>query len=92
MELFLTGKIVLHCINAIGNLAVLLDPFLPFSSRKISAWLGIDNKWEYKKAGSGGSVGKPELLFKRIDKKMIDIELKKLIKAKLPHPYGCSRI
>ena len=34
------------CTYLIANIANLLHPFLPFSSQKVSEWLGIEPKWE----------------------------------------------
>lgn len=35
-----------QCVQIIANLAVLLSPFLPFSSEKVCRWLNINPKWE----------------------------------------------
>lgn len=34
-----------NCTYLIANLAVLLHPFLPFSSKKIICWLGLTTEW-----------------------------------------------
>ena len=34
------------CTYLIANIANLLHPFLPFSSQKVSDWLGTALKWE----------------------------------------------
>lgn len=40
---------ILHnCVQLIANLAILLEPFLPFSSAKIRAWLSLDKGWSIK--------------------------------------------
>lgn len=67
-----------QCVQIIANLAVLLYPFLPFSSEKVCKWLGINNKWERKTVPPGYSLPKVEILFQRIDKKVIETETEKL--------------
>lgn len=67
-----------QCVQIIANLAVLLAPFLPFSSEKVCKWLSINNKWERQSVAAGYSLPKVELLFERIDKNVIDIEVQKL--------------
>ena len=61
-----------------ANLAILLFPFLPFSSEKVCKWLGINNKWEKQSVSAGYLLPKVEILFQRIDKKVIEIETEKL--------------
>lgn len=68
-----------QCVQIIANLAVLLFPFLPFSSEKICKWLSIENKWEKQSVPGGYALPKVEILFQRIDKKVIKAE-----EARLP--------
>ena len=67
-----------QCVQIIANLAVLLFPFLPFSSEKVCRWLGINNKWEKQFVSSGYLLPEVEILFQRIDKKVIETETEKL--------------
>ncbi len=67
-----------QCVQIIGNLAVLLSPFLPFSSEKVLKWLNISNKWERQHVASGYLLPEVEILFQRIDKKVIEKETEKL--------------
>lgn len=67
-----------QCVQIIANLAVLLSPFLPFSSEKVCKWLGINNKWEKQSVSSGYLLPEVEILFHRIDKKVIEFETEKL--------------
>lgn len=67
-----------QCVLIIANLAVLLSPFLPFSSGKVCGWLGINNKWEKQSVPAGYPLPEVEILFQRIDKKVIEIETEKL--------------
>lgn len=67
-----------QCVQIIANLAVLLSPFLPFSSAKVCKWLGINNKWEKQSVPAGYLLPEIDILFQRIDKKAIEIETEKL--------------
>lgn len=73
-------KTLYQCVQIIANLAVLLSPFLPFSSEKVCGWLGIETKWEAQSVPAGYLLPKTELLFQRIDKNVIDAETEKLSK------------
>jgi len=67
-----------QCVQIIANLAVVLSPFLPFSSEKVLGWLDICNSWERQCVPSGYLLPKVEILFQRIDKKVIESETEKL--------------
>ena len=65
-------------VQIIANLAVLLAPFLPFSSQKIFGWLSVTGRWEPQFVPSGYPLPETELLFHRIDKKVIEQETEKV--------------
>ena len=67
-----------QCVQIIANLAVLLAPFLPFSSEKVLKWLNLNNKWERQHVESGYLLPEIGILFQRIDKKVIEEETEKL--------------
>lgn len=67
-----------QCVQIIANLAVLLQPFLPFSSEKVRGWLRLSSKWERQSIPTGFQLPEVEILFRRIDKKAIEIETEKL--------------
>ncbi len=67
-----------QCVQIIANLAVLLQPFLPFSSEKVRGWLRLSSKWERQSIPTGFQLPEVEILFQRIDKKAIEIETEKL--------------
>lgn len=67
-----------QCVQIIANLAVLLYPFLPFSSGKVCGWLNIDHNWEPHSVPAGYQLPEIEILFQRIDKKVIEEESEKL--------------
>jgi len=67
-----------QCVQMIANLAVLLYPFLPFSSEKICRWLQTDHTWQRHFIPGGLLLPKIEILFQRIDKAEIEKEVAKL--------------
>lgn len=67
-----------QCVQIIANLAVLLYPFLPFSSEKVCRWLSLNNKWEKQSVPAGYVLPEVEILFQRLDKKVIETETEKL--------------
>ncbi len=67
-----------QCVQIIANLSVLLSPFLPFSSEKVFKWLNICNKWERQHVAGGYLLPEVEILFQRIDKKVIEEETEKI--------------
>lgn len=68
-----------NCVQLVANLAVILEPFLPFSSAKIKDWLRLDETWCIKLISTGFQIPPPEILFERIDKKVVEDEVAKLL-------------
>ncbi|QJB35226.1 methionine--tRNA ligase [Chitinophaga oryzae] len=73
------------CLQLMANLAILSNPFLPFTSRKICHLLKVvDRMLEWENAGSaklvsvGYSLREPELLFKKIEDETIAAQVEKL--------------
>ncbi|MDE6845633.1 MAG: methionine--tRNA ligase [Lachnospiraceae bacterium] len=67
-----------QCVQIIANLAVILYPFLPFSSEKVCKWLQLDHVWKPHSVSAGYQLPEIEILFNRIDKKVIEEETEKL--------------
>ena len=67
-----------NCVQLIVNLAVLLEPFLPFSSEKVLGWFLLDNSWKRKTVPTGFVIPETEILFRRIDRERIGKEEEKL--------------
>ena len=67
-----------NCVQLIVNLAVLLKPFLPFSSEKVLGWFLLDSSWKRKTVPTGFVIPETELLFRRIDRERIGKEEEKL--------------
>jgi len=68
-----------QCVQMIANLAVLLRPFLPFSSEKICRWLSQDDKWQLHEVRGGYHLPEIQILFERIDKSAVETETEKLL-------------
>ncbi len=65
------------------NLSVLMEPFLPFSMKKLRGFLNVDNMvWdrigEKDLLAAGHQLNKPELLFEKIDDEVIEKQVAKL--------------
>ena len=60
-------KTISDCVYLIANVAVLLYPFLPFSSEKIADWLDIDTDWQEKTVPSDKISKEISILFQRIE-------------------------
>ena len=58
-----------NCVQIIANLAVLLAPFLPFSSEKVCSWLSLETTWKKQHVPAGYALPEISILFERIDKK-----------------------
>ncbi len=67
-----------NCVQIIANLAVLLKPFLPFSSEKVQGWLGLNDSWKTQFVAPGYTLPEIGILFERIDKARVDEEVSKL--------------
>ncbi|WP_321997227.1 methionine--tRNA ligase [Draconibacterium orientale] len=75
------------CLQITANLTICLEPFLPFSMEKLRGFLNFE-KMDWEKLGetdllpSGHKVNKPELLFEKIEDKVIEAQLQKLADTK----------
>lgn len=67
-----------NCVQIIANLAVLLAPFLPFSSEKVCKWLDLSTVWKTRSVPAGFVLPEISILFERIDKKVIADKSEKL--------------
>ena len=74
-------------MQIVANLAVLGEPFLPDTANKISAIINLD-KLPWKEAGTdqllqaGQPINQPELLFEKIDDKVVAQQVEKLQNTK----------
>ena len=70
-------------LQLVANLAIAIEPFLPFSSDKLRKMIGLDT-FDWNQLGAtdllqpGHQLGEPALLFEKIEDSVIDLQLKKL--------------
>lgn len=58
---------IANCAYLAANIAVLLRPFLPFSSDKVAAWLNTESVWQEQKITARRICGEVTPLYPRID-------------------------
>ncbi len=73
------------CLQLCANLAIFINPFLPFTAKKmiyimkvVDKMLDWDNAGKPKLLSVGYSLRAPELLFRKIDDAEIDLQIQKL--------------
>ena len=74
------------CVNAVRSLAILLEPFLPFSTEELWKLLNYSDSVHEQQWDSiskilikpGHNINKPKILFKKIEDKEIKIQKSKL--------------
>ena len=73
------------CLQLTGNLAILINPFLPFTSKKMLRMMKVVDKiLDWQNAGTvkllsvGYSLNPPELLFRKIEDVEIEYQVEKL--------------
>lgn len=69
---------IFNCVQSIASMAVLLHPFLPFSSKKLFQWFQLKDNWEPQWIQSGFLISEPEILFERLDKNIVEKETEAL--------------
>jgi methionyl-tRNA synthetase len=77
------AKTMFVCTSTVETLALLMKPFMPFTSEKIERMLGVSRDgWDDKRPAMGGiTLGKLEILFHKIEDKAIELERAKLRKG-----------
>jgi methionyl-tRNA synthetase len=79
-----------------ANLTVILEPFLPFSTEKLRAGLNLE-KLKWQEAGRtdllmpGHMIGKPWLLFEKIDDEEISKQVDRLMETKKTNEATASK-
>lgn len=82
------GTILNLALQIVANLAILGEPFLPDTANKIQAIINLDNL-PWKEAGSeqlllaGHTINQPELLFEKIEDKLVEKQVDKLHNIKI---------
>ncbi len=77
------GSILNLALQISANLAVAIEPFMPFTSNKLKVMLNLGNfSWQQIGDSSllkeGHSLGDPQLLFEKIEDAAIEAQIKKL--------------
>ena len=79
--------IIYISLQLTANLAIAFEPFLPFSSKKLRGMLNMES-FEWNQLGrtdllaAGHQLGKPELLFEKIEDDVIEAQVQKLLDTK----------
>ena len=81
------GTILNIALQMAANLAIVSEPFLPFSSRKLKEMLALkDLTWHQAGAAEllkqGHVLGEAKLLFEKIEDDVIEVQIKKLMDTK----------
>ena len=74
-------------LQLVANLAIAFEPFLPFSSEKLRSMLHVEEaQWDRLGAidllPAGHQLGKPELLFEKIEDSVVEAQVQKLLDTK----------
>ncbi|MDX2001436.1 MAG: methionine--tRNA ligase [Chitinophagales bacterium] len=78
-----TAKILFNCVQTIGHLSILMEPFMPFSAKKLRDLVGMeadDCKWEAPDIVvlPGQQLGQPLFLFEKVEDEVILKQVEKL--------------
>lgn len=81
----LIDNCMFNCLQLTANLAILINPFLPATAKKMCQMMKVvDKMLDWENAGSlkllsvGYSLREPQLLFRKIEDEEIQLQLKKL--------------
>lgn len=82
-----TATILNVALQICANLAVVFEPFTPFMAAKLAEQLRLKElKWDmtgkFDLVADGVEIGKPELLFEKIEDSVVEAQVKKLNDAK----------
>jgi methionyl-tRNA synthetase len=74
------------CLQVARGVAVLMAPILPVASDRLKTMLRIEDGWSWDEVGreeiaEGHRLGKPEILFTKIEDDVIEKEVEKLMKT-----------
>ncbi|HLK98597.1 MAG TPA: methionine--tRNA ligase, partial [Hymenobacter sp.] len=83
-----TNTILYMALQISANLAIVCEPFLPFTSQKLCDQLNITDRLDWQNAGrgdlliTGHELGESALLFAKIEDDEINTQIQKLLTAK----------
>jgi methionyl-tRNA synthetase len=85
------------CLQLTANMAILINPFLPFTARKmlhlmkvVEKMLDWENAGKLKLLSVGYSLRPPELLFRKIEDEEVKVQIAKLQEASERHKAAAS--
>ncbi|TKG93583.1 methionine--tRNA ligase [Puteibacter caeruleilacunae] len=75
------------CLQITANLAIVFEPFLPFTAEKLRSFLNVEGvNWEdlgrTDLLAAGHQINKPQLLFEKIEDSVIEAQVQKLLDTK----------
>jgi methionyl-tRNA synthetase len=80
-----TATVLVDCLQLIANISILCEPFLPFTSARIRAMLGVAHiNWTWNDAGrvdlipATHQLGVASLLYQKIEDEAIEVQINKL--------------
>ena len=78
-----TKTVMALSLQIVAKLAILSEPFLPFSAKKLQTMIGLEvNGWsqanETMLLNAGHVIGQPELLFEKVEDSVVEAQIKKL--------------
>ena len=91
------ASIMNHALQTVANLAILSEPFLPFTSAKLFEMLQTD-RMEWNEAGStnlmneGAELGKSVVLFSKIEDEEIEKQVEKLESTKQDNQVSAEEV
>ena len=82
-----TATILNLALQVCANLAVVFEPFTPFMAAKLAQQLRLNElKWnmtgKFDLVADGIEIGKPELLFEKVEDSVVEAQIKKLNDAR----------
>lgn len=83
-----TASVLNLSLQICANLAILCEPFLPFTAAKMRSMLQMGDSRTWQEAGTatlmaeGTQLAQPELLFQQIDDATIEAQVNKLLETK----------
>lgn len=82
-----TAAILNIALQICANLAVVFEPFTPFMAAKLAEQLRLKNiTWDmagkFDLVSDGIEIGKPELLFEKVEDSVVEAQVRKLVEAK----------
>lgn len=82
-----TGTILNIALQICANIAIAFEPFIPFTSARLAKMLGMDKlSWDMlgtpDLVADGKEIGKPELLFEKVEDATIQAQVQKLLDTK----------